>query len=124
MTSDSRIELSSTTTFVSTSTIIVSMRKEKEKRKTFNVYFEPATAGGFRGRARTTLVTTLDSDLKAVAQLYPARVTIRQLKTLADLTLLKIAAQDRDSWRETILTITEVVQAEALPNSTTNATAP
>ena len=84
-------------------------------------YFEPTNAGGFRGRSRTTLVTTLGSDLHAAAQLDPTSVPVRQLKTLADLITLKTAAQERDSWRNMTTTIVKVVEAEALPNSTTDA---
>ena len=72
-------------------------------------YFKPTNTGGFRGRTQKTLATTLDRDLKAAAC-----VPIRQVKTIADLSLFKIAAQDRDSWRLTIKIIEEIVQAKAL----------
>ena len=87
-------------------------------------YFEPTNAGGFRGKARTTLITTIENDVIATAQLYPSSVPIRQLKSSADLIVLKIAAQNRESWRDMILTIMKVVQAEALPNGRTNAKVP
>ena len=87
--------------------------------KAMKYYFEPTSAGGYRGKPRVTIVSTLDRDLKAAAQKYPNRVAVKQLRTLHDLNTLQTVAQNRERWRELTEVIYQIVEAETLPNSDT-----
>ena len=61
-------------------------------------YFKETDAKSYRGRPRTTIVTTLNNDIKRTVrkiQTFPVRV----LNKVEDLVHVRQLAQDRNVWR-------------------------
>jgi hypothetical protein len=81
--------------------------------QTMQFYFKPSAEKGFRGRPRSTLVTTLDTDLQKVAQKI-TNLETKRFNSLMDITILKSLAQDRDWWNDSLIKeIQIIVEVEA-----------
>jgi exonuclease III len=80
---------------------ILRANSENPASRAMDFFFEPTSAKGFRGRPRTTIVTTLDNDLRLAAQKYPD-IQIRKMQSSADLLSARFHAQNKFSWDKII----------------------
>ena len=76
--------------------------------KAMDFYFEKTDAKGFRGRPRTTIVTTINNETKRTIDKIPS-FQVRVLRKLEDLQYVRELAQDRSVWRGIIRNIYEVL---------------
>ena len=79
--------------------------------KAMDFYFEKTDAKGFRGRPRTTIVTTINNDIKRNIDKIPS-FQVKALRKLEDLQYIRELAQDRSVWRGIIRNIYEVIEDE------------
>ena len=89
------------------------LHPETPANKAMNFYFEEVVQPKFRGRPRTTIVTTLNSDIRN-AMMNPnsvASIHLSILKTQRDLDNIRRVAQNRELWREITKDIYSVAQA-------------
>ena len=77
------------------------MDKNSPARKAMKYYFEHSNAKKFRGRKRTTIVSTINRDIKATKQIYP-QFDLPLLKTELDLHNIRVKAQNRNLWRKRV----------------------
>ena len=77
------------------------MDKDSPARKAMKYYFEHSDAKKFRGRKRTTIVSTLNRDITLTKQKFP-QFDLPQLKTELDLHNIRVKAQNRTLWRKRV----------------------
>lgn len=80
--------------------------------KAMKSFFDDGNLKKFRGRPRTTIVSTLNNDIKCMREKNPVfykNIGIRPLERLSDLKVLKDLANNRPKWRN----ITECMYAVA-----------
>ena len=77
------------------------MDKDSPARKAMKYYFEHSDAKKFRGRKRTTIVTTLNRDITLTKQKYP-QFDLPQIKTELDLHNVRVKATNRILWRKRV----------------------
>ena len=87
------------------------MDSETPANKATLYYFENNYAQQYRGRPRTTVVTTLNNDIQRTRNKLPNPPVIT-LKSLSDLQKLKELAQDRDAWKKFVNDIYKVAEDE------------
>ena len=73
--------------------------------------FENSNAKGFRGRPRTTIVTTLNNDIKRSKVQVPL-FSVRTLKSSENLERVRHLAQDRVEWRNMVSVVHSVAEDE------------
>ena len=83
-------------------------------RRAMQYYFtaEPNTKK-FSGNKRSTIVTTLQKDIKQTLQKFPL-FQISSLQSNTDLTQICILAKNRSNWRKITKAVTDTVQANSL----------
>ena len=77
------------------------MDKDSPARKAMKYYFEHSDAKKYRGRKRTTIVSTINRDIKLTKQIYP-HFDLPQLKSELDLHNIRVKAQNRTLWRKRV----------------------
>ena len=80
-------------------------------------YFELTNDKKFRGRPRTTLVTTLQSDIKKTLEKIPS-FPIKCLKNADDLECVRTIATNRLLWRDVISKVYRIAEDEKLLSGT------
>ena len=80
---------------------ILRLNEECPANKAMAFYFEDTDSKGFRGRPRTTIVTTLNNDIKRTKNKEPL-FPVRTLETLEDLAHVRQLAHDRVGWRNIV----------------------
>jgi hypothetical protein len=77
------------------------------------MYYFDETGQKFRGRPRTTIVTTINDDISRLLSREPGRAnTLKELKTAEDLFQIRVIAQQRDTWKEISKAIQIAAEAE------------
>ena len=77
------------------------MHKDSPARKAMKYYFEHSNAKKYRGRKRTTIVSTLNRDITLTKQIYP-QFDLPLLRTELDLHNIRVKAQNRNLWRKRV----------------------
>ena len=77
------------------------MEKETPARKAMKYFFERTDAKKFRGRKRTTIVTTLNRDIQNTKLKYP-QFDLHTLHTELDLHNIRVKATNRVLWRKRV----------------------
>ena len=73
-------------------------------------YFEKSKEKGFRGRQRTTIVTTINRDIILTSSINAA-VQLRELKDITYLEyVIRQVAQDRIMWRHIVRCVSKVAK--------------
>ena len=80
-------------------------------------FFEPTDHKKFRGRPRTTLVTTLQSDIKKTLEKNPS-FPIKCLKNAEDLDCARRIAVDRHLWRNVVSCVYRIAEDEKILSGT------
>ena len=87
------------------------MDSKTPANKAILYYFENNYAQQYRGRPRTTIVTTLNNNIQRTRNKLPNLPNIT-LKSLFDLQKFKELAQDRDAWKKFVNDIYKVAEDE------------
>ena len=74
-------------------------------------YFERSKEKGFRGRERTTIVTTINRDIRLTSSVNTV-FQLRELKSLDDLEYARQVAQDRIMWRHIVRCVSKVAEVK------------
>ena len=74
-------------------------------------YFEPSLKNTFKGRSRTTIVTTINRDIERTKFKYPT-LTIRKLKMKSELDEYRLISSNRNLWRKLLEVILSAAEAE------------
>ena len=74
-------------------------------------YFEKTKAKGFRGQQRTTVVTTINRDIKRTLSKV-GDFEVMELKSLEILEETRRVAQDRIKWRNIVNCVGQVAEDE------------
>ena len=77
------------------------MDKDTPARKAMKYFFEQTEAEKYRGRKRTTIVTTLNHDIALTKQTYP-HFDLQPLHTELDLHNIRVKATNRVLWRKRV----------------------
>ena len=91
------------------------MDKETPARKAMKFYFEHIHATKFRGRKRTTIVSTLNRDIANTKQIYP-QFDLPQLHTELDLHNIRVKATNRTLWRKRVKMIYDAAYSLRMRN--------
>ena len=82
------------------------MDERSPARLAMKYYFKiPQNAKKFRGRKRTTIVTTINRDIERTRVLYP-EFDIKPIKTLLDLRNVRVKATNRKHWQKRVAMVT------------------
>ena len=79
--------------------------KNTPAQKFMDLYFEPCEKGvqKFRGRPRTTIVSTLDDEIKRLRNDQDIFMnTLKQLESTDDLNFLRRIAKNRKNWKKLV----------------------
>ena len=77
------------------------MDPESPARKAMKFYFEERPEEKYRGRKRTTIVTTLKRDIEVTKKKYPT-FDISSLDSLLDLHNIRVKAKNKRFWRKRV----------------------
>ena len=92
---------------------ILRMNKETPARKAMKYYFEKESMNKFRGRKRSTIVTTINRDIKTTKKKNP-RFDLPVMKTELDLHNIRVKAKNRRLWRKRVELVTTTAYSERL----------
>ena len=81
------------------------MDKDSPARKAMKYYFEKESVGKFKGRKRSTIVSTINRDIQQTKKRFP-RFDLPVLKTELDLHNIRVKAKNRNLWRKRVELIT------------------
>ena len=84
---------------------ILRLPKECPARKAMYYYFEERTAKKFSGRKRSTIVTTLNKDIKRTKEKF-SNFTIIPLVTQVSLQNIRTKAKNRTLWKKIVEQVT------------------
>ena len=90
---------------------ILRLPRDTPVNKAMEFYFEPSLKNTFKGRPRTTIVTTINRDIERTKLRYPT-LTIRKLKMKSDLDEYRLISSNRNLWRKLSDVILSAAEAE------------
>ena len=80
---------------------VLRMDKDTPARKAMKFFFEKTSGKKFRGRKRTTILTTLNRDMHNTRLKHP-QFDLPTLRTELDLDNIQVKATDRNQWRKRV----------------------
>ena len=85
--------------------------RDTPPQQSMDFYFADLNRPKFRGAKRTTIVTTLQSDIKKTKEKFP-QFQVDSLKSFRDLTNIRQLASDRKLWKKIYKAVIDTVEAE------------
>ena len=80
---------------------VLRMHKDTPARRAMKFYFEERPEKKFRGRKRTTIVTTLNRDIANTRKLCPM-FDLPLLRSELDLHNIRVKAKDKKNWKKRV----------------------
>ena len=91
------------------------MDEKSPARLAMKYYFQvPVDAKKFKGRKRTTIVTTINRDIERTKSLYPD-FDIKPIKSELDLRNVQVKATNRKDWQKRVAMVTAAAYSAATP---------
>ena len=81
---------------------VLRMKARTPARLAMNFYFQDTGHKKFRGRPRTTIVTTINRDIKRTQQQYPQTFDIKPIQSAMDLRNVRVKALNRKLWQKRV----------------------
>ena len=91
------------------------MNKDTPARKAMKFYFEEIHGKKFRGRKRTTIVTTLNRDIELTKKKFP-NFDLKPLNSLLDLHNARVKAKNKVLWRKHVEMVFQAAYSSKLKN--------
>ena len=79
---------------------VLRMNANTPARLAMNFYFQDTGHKKFRGRPRTTIVTTINRDIKRTQRQYPHTFDIKPIHSELDLRNVRVKAKNRKLWQK------------------------
>ena len=90
---------------------VLRMDKNSPARQAMKFFFEKRSNKKFLGRKRTTIVTTINSDIQKTKARNPA-FEVNELKTECSLHYLGVIARNRKKWTKIVKEVVEMAYVE------------
>ena len=91
------------------------MKENTPARRAMKFFFENTGGKKFRGKKRTTIVTTINKDIERTKKKFPL-FDIKPLKSLLDLHNARVKAKNKGLWRKRVNMVFEAAYSLKLKN--------